>query len=263
MAQAIARDALSVQLRVVNAMILREMQTRFGASRLGVFWAVIEPVMHITVAVLISLLMYRGTPFGGHLEVLFATGLIPFFMYRDMVERLTHSITANRTLLHFPIVKNLDAFFARVICELLIFFAIGCLFLLFFWLAGYNMRIKDPLEMLSGFLAMAYLAAGFGSITSVVMVFWHGWERISGVLARVMYLASGGYFVVDKMPQMVQDILSWVPVSHAVVWVRQGFYEGYDSHFIDKGYVLGFATVTLAIGLTAERLLRSRMEMEL
>jgi capsular polysaccharide transport system permease protein len=34
-------------VRVIHALIIRETRTRFGDSRLGYGWALIEPVLHI------------------------------------------------------------------------------------------------------------------------------------------------------------------------------------------------------------------------
>ena len=39
--------ALQTQVRVIQALIIRETRTRFGEARLGYGWALLEPVLHI------------------------------------------------------------------------------------------------------------------------------------------------------------------------------------------------------------------------
>ena len=41
-------EAFSIQLRVIGALILREIRGRFGRAKLGYLWAIFEPLMHIS-----------------------------------------------------------------------------------------------------------------------------------------------------------------------------------------------------------------------
>jgi tetratricopeptide (TPR) repeat protein len=72
-------DRLLTQCRVVYALIIRETRTRFGDSRLGYAWALIEPVMHIAMlSAVFSLLMHGQPPIGTEFFIFYFTGLIRY-----------------------------------------------------------------------------------------------------------------------------------------------------------------------------------------
>jgi tetratricopeptide (TPR) repeat protein len=72
---------LKSQARVVHALIIRETRTRFGDSRLGYGWALIEPILHIVLlAAMFSLLMHGQPPIGTHFFVFYYTGLIRYYL---------------------------------------------------------------------------------------------------------------------------------------------------------------------------------------
>jgi tetratricopeptide (TPR) repeat protein len=71
---------LRSQARVIHALMIRETRTRFGDSRLGYGWALIEPILHILLlSTVFSLLMHGNPPIGTHLFVFYYTGLIRYY----------------------------------------------------------------------------------------------------------------------------------------------------------------------------------------
>jgi tetratricopeptide (TPR) repeat protein len=70
---------LNSRARVLHALIVRETRTRFGESRLGYGWALIEPVTHILLlSAVFSLLMHGSPPLGTHFFLFYFTGLVPY-----------------------------------------------------------------------------------------------------------------------------------------------------------------------------------------
>jgi tetratricopeptide (TPR) repeat protein len=60
-------ERVRTQFRVIHALIIRETRTRFGDSRLGYGWALIEPILHIALlSTVFSLLMHGKPPIGSH-----------------------------------------------------------------------------------------------------------------------------------------------------------------------------------------------------
>ena len=72
-------EQLQRQARVIQALIIRETRTRFGDSRLGYGWALLEPVLHIALLSAVFSLLVRGSPpIGTHFFVFYYTGLIRY-----------------------------------------------------------------------------------------------------------------------------------------------------------------------------------------
>lgn len=55
---------LRLQLRVLHALMLREMITRYGSSRLGYLWALLEPIGFIAMLSLIFSQISNSPPVG-------------------------------------------------------------------------------------------------------------------------------------------------------------------------------------------------------
>lgn len=73
------RARLRSQCRVIQALIIRETRTRFGDSKLGYGWAVLEPILHITMlSAVFSLMMQGRPPIGTHFFIFYFTGLVRY-----------------------------------------------------------------------------------------------------------------------------------------------------------------------------------------
>jgi len=70
-------EALQTQSRVIHALIIRETRTRFGDSKLGYGWALLEPILHILMLSLVFAVMMHGQPpIGDQFFIFYYTGII-------------------------------------------------------------------------------------------------------------------------------------------------------------------------------------------
>src|ERR671937_1464310 len=112
------KSALVLQLRVIGALILRETRSRFGRTQLGYLWAIAEPLSYVTILSLIISSMGRHPPFGNDSALFFATGILPYFLFNNLVRSVGAAFDANEALLTYPIVKPIDTLFARAALEI-------------------------------------------------------------------------------------------------------------------------------------------------
>src|SRR5690606_4438216 len=85
--------------RVLSAVIKREMRVRFAGRRLGYLWAIFEPLIHISVYVLLFTLIQRSSPVNESMVVFFGTGILPWLLFTRTVALTSAAATANRALL--------------------------------------------------------------------------------------------------------------------------------------------------------------------
>ena len=64
-------------LRVLFALVVREMSTRFGRSWGGYLWAIVEPVGGILLLTFIFSLALRKPPLGTNFALFYASGMVP------------------------------------------------------------------------------------------------------------------------------------------------------------------------------------------
>src|SRR5258708_22245121 len=91
------RQALTIQKRVVGALILREIKTRFWKNKMGYFWVVIEPSLHIIVLFFVLTYVRGQTQSSNGMKPMetIASGVVPFFVFRTVASFIASSILAN------------------------------------------------------------------------------------------------------------------------------------------------------------------------
>src|SRR5690606_21073089 len=107
------RGGLAVMQASIRALILRELQTRFGQYRLGYVWVFLEPLLTIGILVLLfGTIRERAAP-GIDYLVFLINGMIPFFMFRTGVTLGMSAVESNKGLFSYRAVNPIDALIAR------------------------------------------------------------------------------------------------------------------------------------------------------
>jgi capsular polysaccharide transport system permease protein len=236
------------RLRVLFALIVREMGTRFGRSWGGYIWAIVEPLGGILLLTLAFSFAFRKPPLGTNFALFYATGIIPFMLFSNVCNSVGQAIATNRGLLTYPVVRPLDAVLAKFLTSFLTLLVVGLL-LYSGIIAFYRLPVSlDPAAVFNGFLLMGLLGLGLGTLNCVLFGFWPTWRHIWNVATRPLFIVSGMFFTFESLPPQAQTVLWYNPLIHAVGLVRSGFYGGYDAHYVSPGYVLSIAGISFLIG---------------
>ncbi|MBN4841725.1 kpsM protein, partial [Citrobacter braakii] len=82
------RSPWEVQRSVVFALFIRELKTRFGGRWIGAFWVLLEPLAHVLMLLMIFGFVQHRVLAGVEYSVFLLVGLVPFFMFKNLVVRL-------------------------------------------------------------------------------------------------------------------------------------------------------------------------------
>lgn len=236
------------RLRVLFALIVREMGTRFGRSSGGYLWAIAEPLGGIALLTIAFSFALRTPPLGDNFALFYATGIIPFFLFGNVSRSVSMAIASNQGLLRYPVVRPLDAVLAKFITDVLTMFVVGLLLYagIIFWFA---LPVHlDPAAAFNGFLLMGLLGLGIGTLNCVLFGFFPTWKNVWNVLTKPLFIMSGMFYTFESLPTQVQAIMWYNPLIHAVGLSRAGFYAGYDPHYVSPLYVLAIAGSTFVLG---------------
>ena len=252
------RALLVLQIRVILSLILRETRATFGTSSFGYAWAIITPTASVGLLVIIFSLVDRQPPFGASLALFFATGILILQFFNELSGKLMTVFNANRALLTYPIIKDLDTLIAR--CTLICITYLLVMFCFFLALIGFGLApTPSHIEhVLLAFFATALLGTGIGAINAVIISLWDNWSQIEKVLTRPLFFISGIFYVPSQLPPEAIAVLQWNPVLHLVEWFRMGYYANYNSFVLDTQYPLMLGAGLLLIGLAGERFLRRK-----
>lgn len=239
------QNGVAAQGRVIAALMMREMATRFGRSATGYFWALAEPAGFIALLSVVFSQLTHDPPYGRSFPLFYATGYLAYALYNDMARITSRAVQVNRPLLSFPAVTALDTVLARFLLQLLTWLAASAVIL-----AGILIIFAEPVHLrlapLMQLVALGgLLGLGVGLSNAVFFALSKTWELVFELVSRPLFLISAIFFSYDSMPLFVRELLWWNPLVHLVGLMRRGFYPVYDGAHVSPGYVLA-----LGLGLT-------------
>ncbi len=236
------------RLRVLFALMVREMGTRFGRSTGGYLWAVAEPLGGILLLSVAFSLALRSPPLGTSFILFYASGMMPFTMFNSLSRGVGGAIGSNRGLLTYPVVGTLDAVLATAALN---FLTVGVVATLLF--TGIVVALGLHVNLALGLVAEAFglaalLGLGVGTLNCVLFGFFPTWKNVWSVLTRPLFIISGIFFTYESVPANFQHVLWWNPLVHVIGLARAGFYGSYDPQFVSYPYVLGIGLGTFVVG---------------
>lgn len=247
------------KVRVLHALMLREMVTRYGVSRLGYVWAMLEPVGFVALLSLLFSQIAHAPPIGRSFPLFYATGFIVFHWFHDISTVVARSAYVNRPLFTFPAVTPLDTVIARFCLQALTGLAVAVVVfsgILIFTPGQVEIR---PLPLLQGFALAATLGLSLGLFNVWATAVSKTWELIWSLVSRPLLLISCVFYTFWSVPQLARDVLWFNPLIHAVGYVRAGFYPAYDAAHVTPGYVVMISGGLVLVGLIGLRLAPTRI----
>jgi capsular polysaccharide transport system permease protein len=249
-----------VQARVVKALILRETKTRFGDHKLGYLWAVLEPLLFISIFVGLYALMGRTSVSGMPRAQFMLTGFIPFFFFRNTMQQTISAIGSNRGLLTFPQVTLFDVILARALLEIATMSVVFCLLILGYEAVGLRIELQDPLKVMAVLGLLGMTGLGFGAAFAMLKpLFPSVKQMVNVVMGRPLFLSSGLFFTAEMLPASARELLLYNPILHMIEMLRSAFFVQFDSRYADPGYAIASAVIVLCLGLLIQRALNRRV----
>ena len=239
---------------VIFALLLREIKTRFGAFRLGVFWALAEPMAHVLLFTIIFGARAREGFGGVETPIFIFTGIMPFLLFQNLFGKCKAACSANRGLFHYRYVKPINTFIARTLLEVGIFiFTSVCLLSLFYWY-GYQIQIHDVLTCVLVIFLLVVMSTSLGICAAFFIEFVPESDKFLSIAMKPLLFISGIFYTLEMIPTQYHGYLLWNPILHAIELFRGAFIESFESTHVSLFYLF---TVTLGSLFLALRLYRS------
>jgi capsular polysaccharide transport system permease protein len=247
-------------VRVVFALIIREMKTRFGRSRMGYAMAFVSPALQKGLMVTIMVLYERKAPIGPSAVLFYWAGLSSYHMFGFTVSKCLISLKYAKKDRILPIVRPPDMLFARAILEGSTNTIVNVIGFTLIYIFDTTMALPGkPIYVIESMVLMLMLGVGVSFTFSVICVFFTTFQYLWRSVSIVLMLVSGTYKVADTLPPHVRAVLWWNPVSHGIELFRLGFYPTYPDIFISVPYLTACACGSLFFGLALERVMRRRI----
>lgn len=253
--------ALVVQGRVIGALILRELHTRYGRENIGYLWLILEPMLLASMIALIHSRAHRIT--GGDIEpiAMSIVGYCNFMTFRSIFGRAEGAIESNLPLLYHRTVKPWDILVARALLEtagtwLAFFILIGLAIA-----TGFSNPPVRPAILLAGMVSMVLLSMGGAFVICGITHDNKALGRLVHPFTYIMMPLSGAFFAMDAMPGPIRDILLYNPLPHVFETLRHGWFRASKATYIDPVYLGCWILGLWLVGLLLLSVVRRRIHM--
>lgn len=256
------RNAWKIQIRVIGALMLRELTTRFGRENIGFLWVMAEPLLF---AVLVGLL-WRATkgPTDHGLDIVafVVSGYIPLVLFRSSVSRAVSSFTANGSLMYHRQIQVIDLLLVRFLIELIGHMMAYLFIAVVLWSLGFFPTPFDIGFFILGWLYYALFTLAVTLVVAPLSEMSDVLEKVMGVSIYLMIPFSGAFYLVGALSSDAASLVLWSPPVHGMELMRFGLFgPSIDPHY-DLFYPLNFILPCILVGLVLCRIARRNLVIE-
>jgi ABC-2 type transport system permease protein/capsular polysaccharide transport system permease protein len=238
------RRSWTIQRRVIWALVLREILTRYGRHNIGFFWLFVEPML-FTLGVT-ALWSATKAAHGSDLPIVaFAiTGYSSVLLWRNMPGRCIGALAPNLSLLYHRNVRPMDIYVSRLLLEAAGASMSFVFLVIFFGFFGWVKMPEDVLQVITGWLMLGWFGASLALFFGALSEMSETIEKLWHPASYLLFPLSGAAFLVDAIPKEGQDIILWLPMVHGIEYLREGYFGSRIVAHYDLSYM---ALVNLAL----------------
>lgn len=251
------RHGLSMQLRIISALALRDLVSQFGSTRILAWLYLIRPCSRVLLMYVIGSLSQRLAPQGMPLLAFIITGYITWYAFLRSFQDIGGPVGSG--VMIFPNVTAMDVLMARAVVDWATYSSVFVLFLLGGALLGQLGGWPDfPFGVIFGFYSAWWLGVCLGILAACGYRYTSLVRFTNPIVRRLGIAISGVLFVGTAIPTRLLPWFTWNPLFHCLEIIRESWWAVYRSPFADPWFVVRcMFWMTLAV-LLIERVSRRR-----
>jgi capsular polysaccharide transport system permease protein len=253
--------SMRIQLRVVHALLMREIITRYGRHNLGFAWLFAEPMLFtLGIIALWSTIHEMGS--SRHINAIaFAlTSYSTVLVWRNTIGRCTLAVEPNTALLFHRNVRVFDLFLSRIALEITGATLSVSMLLLVLVITDIIPPPADLLEMVFGWALLCWYAASMALVVGGLCEYSELVERLWHPIAYFQLPVSGAFAMAAWLPDKLRDIVLLFPAPNCVEVFREGYFGEQFKAYYDVPYVVALLSVLTFVGLWIIRDVSGRVE---
>jgi len=256
------RHSWAIQVRVIHALTIRELITRFGRENIGFLWIMAEPLLF---AGLVGFLWYYShgpTEHGISVIAFVATGYIPITLFRHGVSRSAACFTANQSLLYHRQVKIVDFILARFVIE-----TIGGMMAYLFMAVVLMLFGEFPIPanlglLIAGWCIYAYFCFSLCLIIAPLSEISEAIEKFIPVITYITIPFSGLFYMVSWLMPSVREFLLFSPFVNGMEMMREGIWGENVTAYYNIWNPIIVSTIATMVGLILCRRVRRTLNVQ-
>lgn len=237
------------QMSAIWALVFKEYKIKLGSSKIGLLWALLEPIVAMMAISAIWIYSGREEIYGVHITLFIGSGFAVFITIRLGINYIPHAILSNEALLNYPQVKPIDTLLARFVQGTWLH-AIACIlmFVSLWWILGVYPSFPDLLLCVEMLVTAMIMALGLAVPLGVLGTINAGALKFISIISQPLMLVSGVVYSTSDLPQAARNILKFNPIVHVIDGFRHGAFGSPLFPEYEPFYPLLFGLICLGFG---------------
>ncbi len=242
---------------VLNALVLRELQQRYGRANIGYLWVIVEPLMLASVVTGIHSLVGRNwasddiSPFTFTL-----TGYTIFIIFRNSFTRSDGVLHHYSNLLYHSMITPFDIMLAKSIVE-----TIGCIAALaVLQTLGIIVGVAEfparPIYLIEAIALFSWFSFAWCLLAAAYTFHSPFLERLVHPASYFAMPLSGAFFTVSVLPAWARPYVAWNPMVSMFELARYGQFASATDRYAQIGLAVAANCFFTYWGLLAIRQVR-------
>jgi len=221
---------------LLRELVARDLKVRYNRSVLGFAWALVTPLMFLTVFFFVfKLALSIDIPRFGSFAF---TGMLVYTWFQSSVSQASGAITSSRELIRWPGFTAAILPVVTVTTNLVNFLIALPVLMLFLLIDGTGLKSVILLLPVVIFIQFV-LTLGLGYLVAAVNVLFRDTEHLVAVLLQLLFFLTPVFYDVDMVPERYRALYDLNPMVHLV--------EAYRAILLDGTWPSGMALSTLAV----------------
>ena len=240
---------LLIQWRVVGALLIREIYSRFGRESLGFAWIVGEPLVFAIPVLFVWRAVRDPNEHGISLMPFLWSGYLPLLLFRHLGGRILLFIRSNVPLLYHQRVTIFDIFLARSLLEIgSNLTALAISFAVFYAIGALDVPRDLPMFYL-GYFFMIWWSVAIALIIGALCERTDWVQQIWTPYSYLYMMFSGFFFLADWLPPSLRNIALYQPYTQSYEMLRGGMFGTTITTYGDPAYTTFALAVLTLFGL--------------
>lgn len=256
------KEGLTAQGRIIHALMVRELTTRYGRENIGFLWIMAEPLLFAGLVATIWRVWKGPQEHGISIVAFVVSGYIPITLFRHGVSRSASIFTANSSLMYHRQIKILDFVLVRFLIEF-----IGGM-MAYVFIASLLIAIGEfplpaqPGLLIAGWMLYAMFSFSLCLIIAPVSEMSEAVEKLIPVTTYIMIPVSGLFTLAGWLTPGAREYLLLSPFVNAMEMMRKGIWGDDITAYYNIWNPIMCSMAAMIIGLILCRRIRRTLTVE-
>lgn len=206
---------------IVLGLAVRSFKQQYMGSALGLFWAILEPLIFISILYTIFSIGLKSGPVSDMpFSVYLISGMVAWLYFSNTLSRSLNSVSEYAYLVNNAEFRNDFLPIVNLVSNMMLHVVFVVLAIVVAWVQGYHPTLYT-FQVIYYFFAMVVLLLGLSWITSATNIFLKDVSKIVAIMIQFGFWLTPIFWNINMVPEKYH----WMLKLNPILYVVQGYRE--------------------------------------